>query len=243
MNETYLYPYSAGYARQEQELPLWRESHRANIACRKAIESAIRGGFDGMNLDADCLGPVLDEYGYKRTAWVLANTLQELNHDGRFSRSNRLWAKQLYIPADPEHNAAFIVRSHPAVVNGFVDLYRKAYQQLHLFGAEHCVGDRSEQDFTGKVLVLSPDTLKESCWQRDNQLWYAHSGFGCSPHARGRSVLCTCLSDGEVTRWNRTDFVGVLNEDYLPDWAQAKLEELTAPRQKDGPAMGGMTMK
>lgn len=50
-------------------------------------------------------------------------------------------------------------------------LYRKAYQKLGLFGSEHCFGDRAEQDYTAKVLVLSPDTLRESCWQPENQLW------------------------------------------------------------------------
>lgn len=61
MNETYLYPYSAKEARERNELSLWRESHRANIACREAIEDAIRRSFDGMHLDKDCITPVLDE--------------------------------------------------------------------------------------------------------------------------------------------------------------------------------------
>ena len=61
MNETYLYPYSAKEARERNELSLWRESHRANIACRDAIEDAIRRSFDGMNLQTDCLKAVLDE--------------------------------------------------------------------------------------------------------------------------------------------------------------------------------------
>lgn len=73
MNETYLYPYSAKEARERNELSLWRESHRANIACRDAIEDTIRRSFDGMHLNEDCLAPVLTAYGYKRTAWVLAN--------------------------------------------------------------------------------------------------------------------------------------------------------------------------
>ena len=233
MNETYLYPYSAAEARKRNELSLWRESHKTNIACRGAIEDAIRQNFDGMNLQTDCLKAVLDEYGYKRTERVLAATLQELSWDGRFSPANKQWAERRYIPQDERHNAAITVRSHPAVLDGFVDLYRKAYQKLELFGAEHCVGDRAEQDYTGKVLVLSPDTLKESCWSQENQLWYAHDGFGCSPHAIGRSVRCTCLSDGEMTRWNRHEFIGVLDEKYLPDWAREKLMELTAPRQEE----------
>ena len=71
-NDTYLYPYSSAEARERDELPLWRESHKANIACRNAIEDAIRRSFNGMHLDKNCITPVLEEYGYKRTAWVLA---------------------------------------------------------------------------------------------------------------------------------------------------------------------------
>ena len=243
MNETYLYPYSAKEARERNELSLWRESHRANIACRDAIEDTIRRSFDGMHLNEDCLAPVLTAYGYKRTAWVLANTLNELKWDGRFSPANKQWAERRYIPQDERHNAAITVRSHPAVLDGFVSLYRKAVQALNLFGAEHCVGDRAEQDFTGKVLVLSPDTLKESCWSQADQLWYAHDGFGCRPHAIGRSVRCTCLSDGEMTRWNRSEFIGVLDDKFLPEWAKPKLAELQAQEQTNAPTMGGMNMK
>ena len=242
MNKTYLYPYSSAEARERNELSLWRESHRANIVCRDAIEDAIRRSFDGMHLDKDCTSLVLEKYGYKRTAWVLANTLHELKWDGRFSHANKQWAERHYIPQDERHNAEITVRSHPAVLDGFVTFYRKAVQALNLFGAEHCVGDRAEQDFTGKVLVLSPDTLKESCWSQENQLWYAHDGFGCRPHAIGRSVRCTCLGDGEMTRWNRHEFIGVLDEKYLPDWAQEKLMELTASRQ-EAPATGEMKLE
>ena len=139
------------------------------------------------------------------------------------------------------HNSDFVVRSHPAVLDGFVSFYRKAVQALNLFGAEHCVGDRAEQDYTGKVLVLSPDTLKESCWSQENQLWYAHDGFGCSPHTIGRSVRCTCLGDGEMTHWNRNEFIGVLDDKFLPEWAKPKLAELSAQEQTE--ALGGMSMK
>ena len=46
MNDTYLYPYSSAEARDRNELSLWRESHKANIACRNAIEEAIRQNFE-----------------------------------------------------------------------------------------------------------------------------------------------------------------------------------------------------
>ena len=58
-------------------------------------------------------------------------------------------------------------------------------------------------------------------------------------------MYATCLGDGEEARWNRADFTGVLDEQYLPDWALEKLEELLGPQQKQGSGpnmtMGGIT--
>lgn len=70
---------------------------------------------------------------------------------------------------------------------------------------------------------------------------YAHDGFGCSPHAIGRSIRCTCLGDGEHTRWNRSDFIGILQENLLPEWAEEKLNELTG--QNVDHNMEGMKME
>ena len=142
-------------------------------------------------------------------------------------QENKEWASRIYIPPDKSHNLNFVVPIRSAVLNGVVDQYRAAYQALGLFSPNQCEPDSFEKlDYEGKVLVLSPDTLKESCWKPENQLWYAHDGFGCSPTAIGRSIRCTCLNDEEMARWNRTDFTGVLKEEFLPDWAREKLQEL-----------------
>ena len=120
MNETYLYPYSASDARERGEIELWRESAKANIACKDAIEKAIKDCFDGMYLSECCAQSVIAEYGYKRTAFVLANTLQEKAYDGRFSSTNKAWGAQTYVPKD-EMNYRFTVDSHPAVLDGFMN--------------------------------------------------------------------------------------------------------------------------
>ena len=237
--EIYLYPYSATEARARNELALWRASFCANVECARDIEEGIRPHFDGAHLDDAFLQPLVDKWGYKRINFVLSNTLQMLSYDGRFSPSNREWARRTYVPSDADHNTSYRVKSHPAILDGFVRMMRDAYQSLGLFGPQHCEPDSFESlDYEGKVLVLSPDTLRESCWSPENQLWYAHDGFGCSPHAIGRSIRSTCLGDGEQTRWNRTDFIGVLREEFLPDWAKEKLAELQ-PQQPD---MGVMKM-
>ena len=87
--EIYLYPYSAAEARTRNELALWRASYQANEECARDIEEHIRTHFDGAHLDDSMLQPLLDKWGYKRINFVLANTLQELSYDGRFSRKNR----------------------------------------------------------------------------------------------------------------------------------------------------------
>lgn len=228
MNDTYLYTRSAEEARKRAELSLWRASHRENIACKEAIEEAVRHHFDGSRLDNDCLNEVLRKFGCKRTAWVLANTLQQLEWDGRISPRNKAWAESFPIPWDKRHGLEFVVTSHPAILDGVVDQYRKTYQALGLFGSEQCEPNSYYSlDYEGKVLVLAPDVLKESCWTPQNQLWYAHDGFGCHPNAIGRSIRCTCLGDGEMARWNRADFLGVLKPEHLPDWARDRLRELT----------------
>lgn len=106
--EIYLYPYSAAEARTRNELALWRASYQANEECARDIEEHIRTHFDGAHLDDSMLQPLLDKWGYKRINFVLANTLQELSYDGRFSRKNQEWAKATFIPQDGTHNISLV---------------------------------------------------------------------------------------------------------------------------------------
>ena len=67
---------------------------------------------------------------------------------------------------------------------------------------------------------------------------------GAAPTPLAAPSAVHCLGDGEMTRWNRTDFIGVLKEEFLPDWAKEKLMELKGQEQRDvSPMMGGMTME
>lgn len=244
----YVYPNSRSEALRDRETQMHENSFRLNVDCARAIEQAIREHFDETDekLAEDCAQSVLERYGFKRVNFVLANSLRELQKSSSghlISDEAYQWGKGVSVPPDGKYNRYYAVDTAAALLETFIGQAREAYQALGLFGPEHCVGDRAEQDYTGKVLVMDPDTLRESCWDSRDQLWYAEGGFGCSPTASGRAVYATCLGDGERTRWNRADFTGVLSEQYLPDWAKEKLEELRAPRQETtaGPTMGGMT--
>jgi len=221
------------------------DSLRLNVDCARAIEQAIRDHFDeaDKSLTEDCARSVLEKFGFKRVNFILANSLKQMGCPELISEEIHQWGRGTYIPSDSKYNHDYAVYTAAPLLEAFIGQARDAYQALGLFGPEHCAGDPQEQDYAGKVLVMSPDTLRESCWDPRNQLWYGEGGFGCTPHARGQAVFATCLGDGEQTRWNRSDFAGVLDEQYLPDWAREKLEELRGLQQEpeqSGPIMGGM---
>ena len=68
-------------------------------------------------------------YGMERVSMVLSNTVQLQDWDGRYSRRNKEWAKT--IPNDnPETvRCGYALNSHPAVLNGFIDLVREEQQR------------------------------------------------------------------------------------------------------------------
>ena len=207
-----------------------------NIACKLAIEESIRRGFDGMHLNRDCARSVIDKFGFKRVGWVLSATLQQKQYDGRFSPQNKTWAASTFIPPS-DRNYEFTVESHPAVLDGFVNAFREAQAELKLFKGSHCDG-MTGQELKGKVLVMSPFTLKESYWAPENQLWLATRRLWLRSQCCGQGGIRHCLGDGEQTRWNRSDFIGILREEHLPGWAREGLEQI---RQKDLAESAGMT--
>ena len=119
-----LYQQSGEYARDHGELEAFRASRKANEACRDAIDAAIRDGYDGMYLTADTKG-VLAEFGPERVSYVLAATLQGQTWDKRFSRSNQEWAAAVPMFETVDRRLSYIISSHPAVLDSFVNMVRK----------------------------------------------------------------------------------------------------------------------
>ena len=243
----YLYPHSSSEAQRSGETQMHMDSFYENVKCARAIEQAVRDHFDEANeaLTDGCAQAVLEQFGFKRVNFVLANSLQELQKASckhLVSDETYQWGRKTFVPPDGKFNRYFAADTAAGLLESFIRQTRDAYQALGMFGPEPCVsGD--DLDYDGKVLVLSPGTLKESHWTPRDQLWLGEGGFGTSPHARGQAVYATCLGDGEQTRWNRSDFTGVLDEQYLPAWAAERLAEIQNSQQKQPEApSGGMEM-
>lgn len=149
MNKIPIYRQTGAYAREHGELEQFRNSNVANIACRAAIEEAIRNNFDGMYLQKDVAKPVIQEFGAERVLFVLANTIQWKDWDGRFSNRNKAWAASYSIPADVvmgrDRRLEFVVQSHPAVLDGFIDLARKEARERERVSVHGKLQKRQEE--------------------------------------------------------------------------------------------------
>lgn len=226
-----LYKHSRADAVEMDVLEKWQRSYRLNCDCKEAIEAAIREHFDGMHLDSKCVNEVFSEYGYDRTMWVLAATIRCKDYDGRFSNSNKKWAKGIIttdIPADEMRRYA--VDSHPAVLDGFTTEVRKQYKALGLLDKKKCLAD--DKEYAEKLLILKPTALIDEFRKPYFQYFYAQSGFGCYPDKLGGKVYGKFLADGENGQFRRSDFLGVADTEQLPQWAQKRLEQLTAPKMR-----------
>lgn len=119
-----IYREMANYAYEAGELDVYRSSLEANIACRDAIEQAVSGHYKDNRLDAqEAVQSVLEHFPPERIAYVLANSIQQKEFDGRIPRSSKEWAKSVEVC--PENAAQFIVDK---VNPGLTDLFLRQFQ-------------------------------------------------------------------------------------------------------------------
>lgn len=123
-----IYHYSGAYAQKHGELDTYQSSLRANQDCKKAIEEAIRKYFDGTRLETTAVAEVIQEYGLERALYVLANTVQMKDWDGRFSDNNKKRLGPIRTFDSEEKRLSYMVESHPAVLDGFISQLFEVYE-------------------------------------------------------------------------------------------------------------------
>lgn len=129
---TPVYLQSGAYAREHGELETFRASHKANIACKEALEKAINRNYKDDCLDtAGVYKDVVGRFGAERVKFVLATTIQHKDWDQRFSRDNRAWAQTVPMDAsfgsrESDRSVYYVVdQAHSGLTDLFVTRFRK----------------------------------------------------------------------------------------------------------------------
>lgn len=92
-----------------------------------------------------------------------------------------------------------------------------------------------EESLVGQVVVVRGSVLRPEFQHGTRQLMLCTGGNGAQPMARGRSCNCVYLYDGRETVFYRSDFLGVLKPENMPEWAKDRLDIVKAARQDGQP--------
>ena len=154
-----LYLNNGEYAKAHGEIDVFRASYQANVACKEAIEKAISENYRDNRLCDAGAKQVLDQFGADRTLFVLATTVRAKDWDGRFSADNKAWAKTIPAlineDANSYRNTRLVVdRSHPGLVNLFIDQTRREVSQR--------TAAKSKTSVLRKLKDVSDDTAEEA---------------------------------------------------------------------------------
>ena len=120
-----VYRETANYAYEAGELDAYKVSRDANMACRDAIEVAINNNYSNNRLASEnAVESVLEQFSPERVEYVLANSIQQKEHDGRIHHSLKDWAKDIQVC--PDHAQYCIVdRVNPGLLGLFVTEFNR----------------------------------------------------------------------------------------------------------------------
>ena len=196
-------------AMEERDVDAYLDSRKLNIDCKNAIEEAIRENFDGLHLKQDAAKEVVERFGEERMNFVMANTIRELSHDGRFSRQNKDWAEHIEVPENISRgrnlNLDYVIESHPAVLDGFIDMARA---EIRMQRIEQAIGENE--------VTITVDTRgyevegHNGTWHTVDEKEYAGEKFFLMAHDEFGSDVAGIIvaEDGQLVAedlWNGFD--------------------------------------
>jgi len=103
---------------------------------------------------------------------------------------------------------------------------------MKFFDESHCVDGGGltgvRVGYVNKVLVVDLDALADDWQCPENQL------FWCNERVYERLIGTLLNGEPETESFHHSDIIGVLDEQYLPDWAQECLEAIREPQPETG---------
>ncbi len=125
---------------QKDELELWRASHKENLAFKQLFEGEETGlsawAYDGFYVDRDgsYTKSIIEQFGFERTIYMLANTVRHKEYDGRFSHDIKVWANSICEGTPPEITRQYILdRTNPGILDIVAKRVRKMYDEFQLY--------------------------------------------------------------------------------------------------------------
>lgn len=88
-----VYPYTFDFAKSNGDTALCRASYKSNVACKEAIEAAIRNNFDGDQLEAG------HNSRYRLTANRISVRERKFKHNEKSRRGRGAGSACLAVPA------------------------------------------------------------------------------------------------------------------------------------------------
>lgn len=126
-----VYSHSLEYAREHYELSDYHASYKENLSCETAINDAINANYKNNRLDTDnVIKEVLDKFDRDRVIVLVVNTILAKQFDGRISRDNKEWAKNIPMPEDRETNSHWISLLIDEVNPGLLDLFATSLRKM-----------------------------------------------------------------------------------------------------------------
>ena len=99
--------------------------------------------------------------------------------------------------------------------------------------ADGCEVIGYQHDLRGKIVVIKPEVLRPEYRRATSQLYLCDGGFGASPNSRGTACSCTQLYSGKTSCFQRSDILGIIAPENLPQWAKHYLECVRQERQAE----------
>ena len=91
---------------------------------------------------------------------------------------------------------------------------------------DSCQVLKADDRIKNKVVVIRADVFKPEYQIATKQLQLCTGGFGAEPNSRGVACFCTNIYSGKEARFERSDVLGIIEKDDLPDWAKERLNEV-----------------
>ena len=85
---------------------------------------------------------------------------------------------------------------------------------------------KADDSIKNKIVVIRADVFKPEYQISTKQLQLCTGGFGAEPNSRGSACFCTNIYSGKESRFERSDVLGIIEKDDLPDWAKERLDDV-----------------